>query len=109
MRVAPAYPCSVVLTKNEVTEFLETLDSRQILWRSGHDPVAWNPIEKFPGYTHYRIYFTGQRDRPGMFRMSVTGHIEEPNPFETDVSLEYLGFGLVKETPKPLNLSLIFS
>lgn len=109
MIVAPDHPCTVVLRKEEVLEFLGTLDPRRVLWGSDHDPVAWNPVEEVPGYAYYRIYFSGTKNRPGMFRMSVVGYREEPNPFETDVSLEDLGFGLAKETPIPLNLSLIFS
>lgn len=109
MRIIPSRPCTVVLRKEEVSEFLETLDPRQILWGSNHHPVEWDPTKELHGYAYFRIFFTEQRDRPGMFRMSVTGHAKEPNPFDTDVSLEYLGFGLTKEAPTPLNLSLIFS
>lgn len=109
MRIAPAYPCSVVLTKNEVTEFLERLDPHQVLWGSDHHPIAWNPTRELPGYVYYRIYFTTRPDEPGIFRMGTNGYINEPRSLDTDVSLDEFGSGLTRETPEPLNLSLIFS
>lgn len=109
MRIAPAYPCSVVLTKNEVTEFLESLDPHQVLWGSNHHPIAWNPTRELPGYAYYRIYFTTRPDEPGIFRMGANGYINEPRSLDTDVSLDEFGSGLTGETPEPLNLSIIFS